>query len=63
MKRNSIQRITTLVKTIDWDLKKKDYQKWRYNTFRGKYKFLDSKARNFYIKYGKEPYSYKIVKN
>ena len=63
MKRNSIQRITTLVKTIEWDLKKKDYQKWRYNTFRGKYKFLDSKARNFYIKYGKKPYSYKIVKN
>jgi len=62
MKRNSIQRLTTLVKTIDWDLKKKDYQKWRYLTFKGKYRFKP-KARDFYIKHRREPYSYKIVKN
>ena len=56
LKRNHIQKMTELVKSVDWGLRNTDYQLWKYTSFKGKHRYMDF-AKDYYVRTGKIPYT------
>ena len=56
LKRDNIKQLTQIVKSVDWDLRRRNYQLWKYTTFKGKHRFMDF-AKNYYVRTGKIPYT------